>query len=339
MLGCLLWTTSAFAQDGRSAAAPEARQGPEGDPEALYHRGELDEASGDYAGALDAYAACARTSPSSRYAPRATTRADYLRAHSEGEFAPLARLEQVRHDPSLASDPASIDRLAHDLEAFPPGAVRVEARMLVAEAYLVRLNRRADGEDELRKVLDEPKSDPLTARQAARKLVDSRVASGDIDGAVACARAQSKRLEPRYVKTIERLVLRRTLDRIAVIDLALLAVLALISLSLAKRRGRAEALRVALRRAAPIAIAFVAYVTVAGGWLASKYESGNSKPFLVFGGALLPLLFAARAWGASGSPKLAARVGRALLCGSSAMAAAFMVLERIDPAYLDGFGL
>jgi hypothetical protein len=322
-----------------SAAAQNAAETPDAAAEALFTKAEADEAAAAYASALSEYEACVKASPSSRFVPRCGARADYLRAHAEGDFAPLVRLDHVRHDPALASDAAAIDSLAKDLEAFPPGLVRVEARMFVADAYLARVGRREDGVRELRSVLDDPKVDPLTARQAARELVDAIVASGDVSAAAAEATKDSARLDPRYVKSVQRLVLRRTLDRVAIAMLAAFAALSLASIVLAKRRGRWDALRAAMKRAAPLALAFAAYVALFGGWLASKYESGNATPFLALGAALAPLLLAARAWGAAGSPARWARALRAVACGACAIACAFVVLDKIDPAYLEGFGL
>ena len=335
MVWLIIFARTSVAQPAPADAAPS----PDAAAEALFELAESDEARGEYARALDEFDACAARSPSSRYGPRASTRADYLRARSEGHFAPLARLDHVRHDEALANDPAGIDLLARDLEDFPPGPVRVEARMLVAEAYLGRLNRRADAEVELHAVLADPSADPLMARQAARELVDAIIASGDVVRAATEARRQSTRLDPRYVKGVMRLILRRTLDRAAIADLALIGLALGAAIAFSARRGRIHALRVAVLRAAPLVLGFATYVAVLGGYLASKYESGNSTPFFVLGGALVVIIFAARALGAAGSPKPLARVARAVLCGSGALAAAFVVLERLDPAYLDGFGL
>ena len=94
-----------------------------------------------------------------------------------------------------------------------------------------------------------------------------------------------------------------------------------------------------LRKLAPVAAVFVAFVAVAGGVLASKYESGNAEPFLFLGAAVLPLLLLARAWSAVGSQTGAARAARALLCGATVVAAAFMLLDAMNPQYLEGFGL
>jgi hypothetical protein len=86
-------------------------------------------------------------------------------------------------------------------------------------------------------------------------------------------------------------------------------------------------------------VLFAAFVGLGGGALASGYEAGNAAPFLALGAAVLPVVLVARAWGAAGSTRAAARAGRALVCFVTVLAIGFVVLERIDPQYLGGFGL
>jgi hypothetical protein len=88
-----------------------------------------------------------------------------------------------------------------------------------------------------------------------------------------------------------------------------------------------------------VAAIFVAFVAVAGGALASNYEAGNAAPFLLLGAVVLPLVLVARAWSAVGSTRGAARVARALLCAATVLAAAFLLLDAVNPQYLTGFGL
>jgi hypothetical protein len=335
IVGCIVALFVARA----ARAQPGAVGGGDATAEALYEQAQLDEQHGEYAQALERYRASFAASPSSRYAQRAQTRADWLQDHSEGGFVPLARLEGVRRDPAIANDPSAIDALAHDLEAFPSGLVRVEARMLVAEAWLGRMHRPDDGMRELRAVADDPSADPLTARQAAHALVEALVDAGALDAAVREAHARANQLDPRYVKKVERTAHRRMLRLAAGAEITLVLVLAGAALVTAARRGRLADVALALRRLAPVAIAFVVYVAFAGGILASSYETGNAKPFLVLGMAALPLVLLARAWSAAGSPRTWARGARAAACGASVVAAAFVLLDAIDPAYLEDFGL
>jgi len=307
--------------------------------EARFHAGESNEEHGAYPEALTVYRAVMDADPGSRWAVRAGDRIEWIRSRSEEDFAPLRRLEQVRRDPDLASDPGAIDALARDAESFPPGMVRVEARMLVAEAWLGRMHRPADAIRELVLVRDDPKTDPLTSRLAERELVDAYVAEGRIDEAVAEASTHSSRLDPKFVRQVKQLVLRRAVERFASIVLAAFAVLSIVGLVRAGRQRALSQAWSALRELAPPALGFVAFVAIAGGVLASQYESGNATPFLLLGLAVLPLVLLARAWGAVGSQTRAARMGRALLCAATVIAAAFVLLDRVYPEYLPGFGL
>jgi len=245
----------------------------------------------------------------------------------------------VRRDPKLADDGATLDALVRDSDAFPPGAVRVEARMLAADAFVGRLHRHADGLALYDRVVSDPKADALTSRLAARQIVETLLGDGRLDEARARANALAPHLDAAFVKHVGHLARRRVLVTASEIEIGVVVLLVAAAIALAGRRGRTHAVGAAMRRATPLVLAFTVYVGVMGGVLAAKYETGNAKPFLVFGAALFPLLVAARAWAAAGSPSPAARIGRALACAAGAVGAAFIVLAYLDPLYLDGYGL
>ena len=106
-------------------AATAAGDDPEAVAVARFLLGRLDEDAGDYAQALIDDRACIDAAATTRWAFRASDRITWLRARSEGDFAPLRRLESVRHDPALSVDPATLDALRREAEGFPPGMVRV----------------------------------------------------------------------------------------------------------------------------------------------------------------------------------------------------------------------
>jgi hypothetical protein len=141
-------------------------------------------------------------------------------------------------------------------------------------------------------------------------------------------------------RTITSRALRRhKLHLASIAALTSAGVLALIAFVRAARAGRLAAVIDRTRASSRLVIAYCAYVAVAGGMLASGYEEGTARPFLLFGVLLVPLLLIARAWGAAGSPARAARSLRAGLCATSALGAAFLVLEHVDVGYLEGLGL
>ena len=257
----------------------------------------------------------------------------------QGSSALAESLDRIRSDPALSNDPATIDALARQAEASPADTLRGEARILVAQAWLERMNRPDDAMGELRKVADDPTSDALTSQLAARELVSTLVARGRLKAAADEAVARADHLDARFVTQILRLARRRGLRDGALLELALFGALACIALFRAHRARTLARVPVTLRRLIPFALAFAVYVGVAGGFLASHYETGNAMPFLLFGALLIPLLFLASAWAAVGSTRAGARVGRAILCGAGVIAAAFVLLDIYQPTYLEGFGL
>jgi hypothetical protein len=319
----------------RATAAPEGGS----EAETLYALGRAEEEAGAFARALAYDRASVAAAPGSVWAQRASARVAWLEARSEGDFGPLARLERVRRSPSLADDPEAVDALAREVRSFPPGKVRVEAQMFVAEAWLGRLRRPADALPLLRAVSDDPGADPLSSQLAERAIVDTLAGQGRLDEAAAEASSHAGRLDARFVKQARARARRRALRRGAIAELAGFAGLAAIALLRARRRGALGEARAALRGLAPVAVAFAAYVAAAGGLLASRYESGNAAPFVRLALAVLPLLLLARAWGSVGSARSAARIGRAALCAVSVFAAAFVLLDAVNPSYLEGFGL
>jgi hypothetical protein len=262
-------------------------------------------------------------------------------ADREGDSiaAAEARLERIRGDPAAASDPKEIDELAHHIEKLQPGMLRVEARMLIAEAWLRRMHRPGEAVDMLRNVVTDPSADSLTSAVAEHEIVEALVNGGKLAEAAAEAHAKAGLLDATFVRRVGRLVRRIWFARLAAAVLLAFGALAAAALWRAQRRGLLRDAKRALVALAPVALAFVAFVALGGGALASRYESGNALPFLLLGAASWPLVILARAWSAVGSPRPALRVGRALLCGATLVAAAFLLLDRVSPDYLEGFGL
>ena len=305
--------------------------------------GQLDEDAGAFGAAIEEDRAAIAAVPEGAWAGRAQDRIEWLTARSEGDFAPLAALERVRRDPDAADDPAVIAALADEASRFPPGRVRVEARMLVAEAWLGRLHRPDLALAPLRLVESDPASDVLTARLAEREIVDAEIARGALTDASHEAHTHAARLDPRFVARIDKLVRRRVLFYASGCVVALfVALTAGAWLRAARRSNRGiliQRLRGSLRGFGPVVAGFGAYVALVGGALASHYESGNAAPFLALGAVTVPLVLCAHVWNALGAGNALSRIGRAILSGASVLAAAFMLLDVVNPTYLDGFGL
>ncbi len=331
-LALLVLATLVLATRARAEAPPDD------DPAAavtLYERADQEDTALRFADALRDYEAALGRSSSFRYAPRARVRADMLRSHDEGDFAPLTRLETVRRDPHLSSDPAALAGLAHDAEAFPPGRVKVEARHLVAEAYLHRLDRPDDALALLRLVLADPAADALTARQASREIVTTLLDRGALDEAAEVAALPRTDPDLRHEVTVR--LRRRALHRGGVLVLVLF--LGAVVAGTVRHRSLARQRLGKLASFGKVALVFSAWIALAGGALASSYESGNATPFLALGAAVLPLLLAARVWSVVAGPSRAAAAGRAALSAAAVLATALLVLEAVDVSYLQDFGL
>jgi tetratricopeptide (TPR) repeat protein len=201
--------------------------------EAHFRLGVLDEADGAFARALTNYTACLGSMPTSRWARNARQRIAWLDERSEGEFKPLARLQRVRRDPSLANDAAEIEALASAAETFPTGVVRGEARMFVAETWLKGMNRPKDAVTELRKVLDDPHTDRRTAVFAERDLVGFWLGDDKLDEAA--SELQRYHFDRQSETEVEALLHKRALHRGEVFAMCAVGVLFVFT----RRRRRA----------------------------------------------------------------------------------------------------
>jgi hypothetical protein len=217
------------------------------------------------------------------------------------------------------------------LAATVVAAPRADAQAPPASFFAGRSN------DELRALASDRHNDVLLRRAAATKLVMTLADQGDLDGADAAAREFAKNIDP-FAQNHAHAVRRRS--HVHVAGLAALAValaLAMRSLVVA-RRSLGGAVR-AVRRTAPVFVFFLLYAGLMGGWLASSYENSSPLPFFLFAAFVLPLVVIFRLWSAVGSPGVAARVGRAVAAIAATLAVGFLVVERVNPAYLEGFGL
>jgi hypothetical protein len=180
-------------------------------------------------------------------------------------------------------------------------------------------------------------NDALFRRAAATKLVMTLADEGDVDGAEAAARELAKNIDPFAVRHV-RAVRRRRFVHLAGLGILAIALVAAVRALVAARRSLPEALR-AVRRIAPVFVVFLLYCGVVGGWLASSYENGSPAPFFLFAAVMLPLVVLLRMWSAVGSQRRLARVARGVAAVAATVAVGFLVVERVNPAYLEGFGL
>jgi hypothetical protein len=263
-------------------------------------------------------------------APRAWELPEPMRWARFAVLGALAALAFVRIAEGATPTPPALE------QASPAHTAEPVAR----DAALAALSRGLSAkDDELRQVANDPRVDPWMQRLAERELVDALVAAGSIDEAAAETRHHGDRLDPPFVKQVGRLLLLRAMRRAAFAVLATFALFVAVSLWRAGRRHALHRAAREVRTMAPVAVCFAAFVVVAGGVLASRYETGSAIPFVLLGAGLLPLLFLGRAWSAVGSQSGPSRAARGLLCGATVVAEAFVVLDLCGPQYLLGFGL
>ena len=160
---------------------------------------------------------------------------------------------------------------------------------------------------------------------------------GDVDGADAAARELASNIDPFAIKHALAVRRRRHVHVAGLGALGIALGIAVRSL-VAGRRSLPGAV-LAVRRIAPVIVCFLLYAGLAGGWLASSYENSSALPFVLFAAFMLPLVVVFRMWSAVGSPSLRARVGRGLAAAIATLAVGFLVVEHVNPTYLDGFGL
>ncbi|MFT3767081.1 MAG: hypothetical protein QM820_16410 [Minicystis sp.] len=343
----LIWSSrSAFAGEPPrdrgapavgEAGAPQAEQTKRAAAERSFAQAEQAARERRFADALAAYRAVIASDPSAPVASAARARADDLEAHSEGGFAPLARLEEVRKDPQKAADRAAIEALARDVEAFPPGRVRAEARIFVAEAWWRKLGEPARAIAPLEAAASDPSGDRLTRSLALSELVTLRRERGELREALAAV-DRDPALSPALTAQIHKLARRETLRATATALLAALGVIGLASIAWLARRTR-DVRDLPAKLIKPSGVAFALYLGGAGAVLVRVHGDADARPFVWMGLGVLALDVVARAFKLAAGRRRAVRAAWAAACVAGVVAAAFLSMERTSADYLDGIGL
>ena len=304
--------------------------------EALFQQALQAEQSLDFSAADAAYGRSLELRPSAPFAHRARIRLTDLRAHGEGGYAPLRRLEEVRRSQQKASDPAALTALFEDAQRFPPGRVKAEALLLIAEAFGRRLQLPAQAIPPASLLARDPSVDRPLRTQGLVVLVEAHLALGQ-QAQAAAVLAEFPGLAPALER---RLKLERRRHQFTLAATGTLAAMALLLIaSLVALRGR---LGTVLRRllVSPTSLATVALLVAGGASLTALYdESLSLRPFLLLGaGVLLVDRGTALAREAlARSPR--ARAALATMAIASVLALAYLALLVSDPLYLESFGL
>jgi hypothetical protein len=190
---------------------------------------------------------------------------------------------------------------------------------------------------ELRDLAADRHNDVLLRRTAATRLVMGLADAGEFAAAEAAAHDFADNIDPLAVEHV-RAVRRRGHVHVAALG-ALGVALAFLATSLVARRRSVIAALPTVRRIAPVVTLFFAYAGVVGGYLATTYENGSANPFLLFAAVMIPFAMILRVWSAVGSPRLAARASRGVTAVAATLAVGFLVVEQVNPSFLEGFGL
>jgi tetratricopeptide (TPR) repeat protein len=318
----------------RAAADPAAREA----AESACKRAEGAAAALRFAEALATYRAAIAADPSAPCARVAAARAGDLAAHAEGDFGPLARVEALRRDALKRADRAAIEALGRDADGFPDGRVRAEAHLLVAEAWWHVLGEPERAIAAFEAAVDDASGDPLTRALALADLCALRQLRGELRQALASTERQPA-LSPALHATLKRLVRRERIRAVAFGVTGLLAAIGVASVAqLALAAGRArDVFRRVVRPLPALASAFLA----GGGALLVRADGGaDPRPFLWLGLGIFLLDVVARAFRlAIGGGSRRVRLAWAGVCVVGVFCAAFLAAERVEPDYLDGFGL
>lgn len=280
------------------------------------------ESGAEPARAAELYRQAVEADPSSRLARRAHTRLRFLEDRSEGDFAPLARLQQVRsHQDGLTRE--ELSAFGAEVDAFPEGRVRREARGLVADLWLRHLDDPLRAREAIEAWLNEPGLEDTDRHRAESALAIARSRLGDVSGAIASLESGGFRPELLYLRALRVEQVGRPLSW------AVLAAFVALALAMGGWRGaRPSVLR---RIVSPGRIAMALLVLVPPTWAAARfdYTLWPQAPQLAAGLALLLALSSVFGEGlrVSHAP-LARRRIVAALAALSCIAWAFLVAAR-----------
>lgn len=281
------------------------------DPGELWRQAQEAERSGDPEQALEAYRAITEGAPTGRLANRARRRIDYLDARGEGAFDPLGRVMEVRRDPSEEA----IGRLERELEDFPAGRVRQEARALMASSWLT-LGFPERAVDAYRGLLAEPGLPEPDAGRARAGLARALQAAGRPGEALTVLEAEGEQDGVLY-QSITRDA------RATVGSWIALGVIAFFLLWLAWRTGLRPLVGVRPRH-----LALFAWVLGVPLVIATAYDAEAMDTFGWLAAASAPVLLGAVALGHQERSRRLRWLGAAAACSAELAVAYLVLVER-----------
>jgi len=320
-----VWAQNISADDAKSAARH------------AYEQAESAAAALHFSEALAAYDRAISLDPSAPFVRVARARVADLRAHAEGDFVPLTRLEKVRRNPTASRE--DVETLARDAPQFPPGRVRSEAQLVVAEAFWHRFGAPDLAAQALDAALEDPSADRLTRALALNELVALERERERLDAANALV-ARFPDLSPNLTAEVRRLVRRVWLGRFAWGSFSGLILLGVIG-GLRAIFGRGFEPDAVIRKVVrPFSVGFALYIGGVASLLVRLHGEGDVRPFLWLGFGVLAVDIAVRACRVGFvDERVIVRILRALASVIGVVAVAFLALQYADAAYLETLGL
>ena len=260
--------------------AAQERESPEDGAGDLWREAQAAEDRADPAAALETYRALVETHPSHRLASRARRRIAALERRSAGGLEPLAKVMAVREDPTAEA----VTELEGELESFPAGRARREARSLVGSSWL-RLGQPERAAVAYERLLAEPELPEGEATRARLGLARALQAGGDPEAALRVLQegGEAEGELARALVTAER---SRMGTAVAVVVIALFLVW------LAWRTGLRPFDGVGWRHGL-----LVAWVLLVPLLIARQYDAEATDTFLLLALVSAPVLFGAAALG------------------------------------------
>lgn len=201
----------------------------------LIATGESLEQSARPAEAVQAYRSLVEKFPTSPYERRASARLEWLKARSEGDYAPLTAFLKIRNKRGATRD--EIVAFWREVEKFPDGLVKRDSAAFVGEALMNRMNDPAAALPAYESWMRQPGIDDSERQLAISGAAIAKWKTGDLDGARELLRSSglTERPEWRFLKVQ---AFRRVAHPIAVASVGLFAALVLAVIALGARRAK-----------------------------------------------------------------------------------------------------
>jgi hypothetical protein len=292
---------------------------------------------GHYVEARSMYLQAVAQAPADPRARFAQLRAEYLRTTTARDTGTLAAIEALRAAPSSLREGALV-KLEQRIKVEPEPSLRAEAQLLAATVHSAP-NLDATARQLLVAVLQDPEAPPALQSAAALHWLDCATRARSLGDASALKAALPTSSPFRALAT--RLQLRLRAAALAWTSIALFALLTSVYYTRETRKNKLEAAVAQPRRGSPVR-SIVAYVLlVAAAFpiaLVATSAVATVAPFFALAAAVAAIAGAAALRGRNDASRRRPAT-YALSAAVACIAAAFLVVHYLAPAYLAAAGM